>query len=165
MIVAFPDKSEQKLWTESDGSFIVKGVSKAPVSLRAIFDGYLFDEVIIDKVEPNMKLAPILPSLYKLSGKVDRAGFDQEINIRIRDIVNDALDIISVTDGGKFATSMPPGEYSISVEVSDPEQAKIGFAPLELKAILIDSPVSGLNFHAIKADIEGHVQCLGKFQI
>ena len=50
----------------------------------------------------------------------------------------------------------------MSVEVSATEQAKIGFAPLENRAIVSDSPIGDLNFHAIKADIEGHVQCLAE---
>ena len=50
----------------------------------------------------------------------------------------------------------------MSVEVSATEQAKIGFAPLENRAIVSDSPIGDLNFHAIKADIEGRVQCLAE---
>ena len=34
-----------------------------------------------------------------------------------------------------------------------------------VQAIVTDSPVGDLNFHAIKADIEGSVQCLGKMRL
>ena len=93
---------------------------------------------------------------------MDRAGFNQEINVKFKDDKDEPLGKVSVTEKGQFSIYLPPGTYSASVEVSATE---IGFAPLENKAIVTDSPVGDLNFHAIKADIEGSVQCLGKMRL
>ena len=53
------------LTSTADGKFILKGVSKAPLVLKAMLDGYDFDRVTIDKVEPNMKLPPLQPTRFK----------------------------------------------------------------------------------------------------
>ena len=98
---------------------------------------------------------------FRLSGKVDRSGFSQEITVRFDDSVGETKGKITVTEKGQFSIYLPPGDYSVAVEISQSEQAKIGFAPLEHKVKVIDQPIKDLDFHAIKADIEGKVKCLG----
>jgi len=156
------ENSKEDMITNSDGSFVLKGVSKAPVVLKAMLDGYDFDPIVIDKVEPNMELAVVQPTRFRLAGKVDRAGFSQEITVKFKDDKEDTIGKVSVTEKGLFSIYLPAAEYTVSVEVSATEQAKIGFAPLENRAIVSDSPIGDLNFHAIKADIEGRVQCLAE---
>ena len=59
------ENSKEDMITDSDGSFVLKGVSKAPVVLKAMLDGYDFDPIVIDKVEPNMELAPVQPTRFR----------------------------------------------------------------------------------------------------
>ena len=59
------ENSKEDMITNSDGSFVLKGVSKAPVVLKAMLDGYDFDPIVIDKVEPNMELAVVQPTRFR----------------------------------------------------------------------------------------------------
>ena len=158
------ENSKQELISKTDGSFELKGISKAPITLKAVLDGYDFDTVTINNVEPGLKLDALKPARFRLSGKVDRAGFSHEITVKFKDEKTaETIGKVSVTEKGQFSIYLPPGSYSVAVEISAAEQAKIGFAPLEHKVKVEELPVGDLNFYAIKADIEGKVMCLGKY--
>ena len=104
------ENSNEDMITNSDGSFVLKGVSKAPVVLKAMLDGYDFDPIVIDKVEPNMELAVVQPTRFRLAGKVDRAGFSQEITVKFKDDKEDTIGKVSVTEKGLFSIYLPAAE-------------------------------------------------------
>ena len=104
------ENSKEDMITNSDGSFVLKGVSKAPVVLKAMLDGYDFDPIVIDKVEPNMELAVVQPTRFRLAGKVDRAGFSQEITVKFKDDKEDTIGKVSVTEKGLFSIYLPAAE-------------------------------------------------------
>ena len=104
------ENSKEDMITKSDGSFVLKGVSKAPVVLKAMLDGYDFDPIVIDKVEPNMELAVVQPTRFRLAGKVDRAGFSQEITVKFKDDKEDTIGKVSVTEKGLFSIYLPAAE-------------------------------------------------------
>ena len=155
------DGAKQELVTGQDGSFVLKGVSSPPLSFKAVLEGYDFDVVNVDKVYPGMKISALKPNRFRLSGKVDRSGFHQDITVKFSSQKEETGKVL-VTEKGHFSIYLSPGEYSVSVEISSNEPAKIGFAPLEHKVKVSNGPVEGLNFQAIKADVEGKVQCIGK---
>ena len=113
-------------------------------------EGYDFEALILGKLLPGLNLPALKPTRFRLSGKVDRSGFSQEITVRFNNENGDTIGKVSVTEKGQFSIYLPSGEYSVAVELSQSEQAKIGFAPLEQKAHVIDQPIKDLNFHAIK---------------
>ena len=59
------ESPNEDLTSSADGTFVLKGVSRAPIVLKAMLDGYDFDPIVVDKVEPNMKLAPIQPTRFR----------------------------------------------------------------------------------------------------
>ena len=144
------DGFKEELVSSQDGSFVLKGVSKAPLILKAVLEGYDFEALILGKLLPGLNLPALKPTRFRLSGKVDRSGFSQEITVRFNNENGDTIGKVSVTEKGQFSIYLPSGEYSVAVELSQSEQAKIGFAPLEQKAHVIDQPIKDLNFHAIK---------------
>jgi hypothetical protein len=153
---------QQDLISGADGSFTLAGVSKGPLTLKATLEGYEFDTKVINKVDPDAQLPAWSPARFRLAGKVDRSGFEQEIRVRFNNEKTDeTVGKVIVTENGQFSIYLPQGDYSVSVDVSaEQKQASIGFAPLEHKVKVVDKPLANLNFHAIKADIEGHIQCL-----
>ncbi len=154
------DKSgEKEEFLAADGKFVLKGVSKPPLKIKAVLEGFDFDTLTLDQLEAGMKLPALKPTRFRLSGKVDRGGSDEEITVKFNNEKEETIGKVIVTDTGLFSIYLPAGEYKVSVAIS--KQAKIGFAPLEHKVKVTDAPVGNLNFHAIKADIEGKVICLG----
>lgn len=153
--------SKMEKTTSHDGSYLLDGISNGPLVIKAAFEGYDFDALTVDNAEPGMVLPDLKPTRFRLSGKVDRSGFTQEITVRFNNEKGDTIGKVSVTEKGHFSIYLPSGEYFVAVDSI--EQAKIGFAPLEHRAKVVDKPLADLNFHAIKANIEGKVQCLGKF--
>ena len=129
--------------------------------VKAALEGYHFEGLTLNKVIPGTIFPTLSPSRFRLSGKVDRSGFSQEITVKFNNDNGDTIGKVSVTEKGQFSIYLPVGEYSVAVELSQNEDAKVGFAPLELKAHVVDQPIKDLDFHAIKADIEGIVKCLG----
>ena len=161
-VFAESNGEKQELVTGQDGKFVLYGVSSPPLSFKAVLEGYDFDVVNVDKVYPGLKIPALKPNRFRLSGKVDRSGFNQDITVKFSK-QNQETGKVLVTEKGHFSIYLPPGEYSVSVEISSSEPAKIGFAPLEHKVKVSNAPVKDLNFQAIKADVEGTVQCIGKF--
>ena len=160
-VFAESNNEKQELVTGQDGTFVLKGVSSPPLSFKAVLEGYDFDVVNVDKVYPGMKIPALKPNRFRLSGKVDRSGFNQEITVRFSNEKEETGKVL-VTEKGHFSIYLPPGQYSVAVEINSNEPAKIGFAPLEHQVKVSNAPVKDLNFQAIKADVEGKVQCIGK---
>ena len=152
--------SDKKYFVDSDdkGHFKLTGISTPPLILKANLDGYLFDPLTISKIDPGMNLPALKPIRFRLSGKVDRSGFSQEITVKVTNEKREEIGKVSVTENGQFSIYLLSGKYSVAVEIM--ENAKIGFAPLEHKIEIQNKPVENLNFHAIKANIEGQVLCL-----
>ena len=53
-------------------------------------------------------------SSFRLSGKVDRAGFSQEITVKFKDDKEDTIGKVSVTEKGLFSIYLPAAEVKIS---------------------------------------------------
>ena len=59
-------------------------------------------------------------SLFRLSGKVDRAGFSQEITVKFKDDKEDTIGKVSVTKKGLFSIYLPAAEVKISCNCTRP---------------------------------------------
>lgn len=60
--------------------------------------------------------------------------------------------------GGEYCTHLPPGKYTVRVDISKSEQVQ--FFPVSQTVEITSSPVSDINFSQLKATVKGSVKCL-----
>ena len=68
--------------TSDDGSFIVNNVKNSPISAKVTFEGFDFDVVNVDKVDPGAGFPTIVPARYLLTGKVDRDSLPIDTEVK-----------------------------------------------------------------------------------
>ena len=74
--------------TSKDGSFVVPDVQNSPVSAKVVFDGYDFDVITLNNVDPGVGFPVISPARYLLTGKVERDSLplDTEVSLALSSI-------------------------------------------------------------------------------
>ena len=74
--------------TSKDGSFTVDNVRNGPVSAKVSAEGYDFDIVTLNNVDPGVNFPTISPARYLLTGKVDRDSLPADTEVSILSILN-----------------------------------------------------------------------------
>ena len=68
--------------TSEDGSFQIDNVRNAPLSAKVSAEGFDFDAVTLNSVEPGVNFPTILPARYLLTGKVERDSLPADTEVR-----------------------------------------------------------------------------------
>ena len=73
--------------TSEDGSFHVDNVRNAPLSAKVSAEGFDFDAVTLNSVEPGVTFPNIYPARYLLTGKVERDSLPADTEVGALDLV------------------------------------------------------------------------------
>ncbi len=119
IVAKFVHAGEQAFKSKADGSYqIEKASSKmGALTLEASYPGYEFAVTTVEKLSPKSNLPTMKPAKYKVSGTVDRSGFDKEVTIKIAK-KEDVLFRVVVDADGSYSMFLPAGQFEVSVEVS-----------------------------------------------
>ena len=65
ILVKKHDQKTAEIVSDKDGNFILKGVSKGPLTLNAVLEGYDFEVQTLEKIHPGMVLPALAPTRYR----------------------------------------------------------------------------------------------------
>ncbi|XP_046686817.1 LOW QUALITY PROTEIN: nodal modulator 1-like [Homalodisca vitripennis] len=150
--------------TGADGTFYLDSMTPGIYKLLIQAKDVEFKEQNV-KVTPNTPhIGDLVPTTYRVCGRVtvSQPGFSpasRQVDL-IHSTSEDYYGTISDATGG-FCVFVRPGEYTISLHVTDAEHEDgLQFAPLKRKVKVVDSPVSGIDFSQLQATVKGSIKCL-----
>jgi hypothetical protein len=74
--------------TAEDGSFQIDNIRTAPLTAKVTAEGFDFDAVTLNAVEPGLNFPNIFPARYLLTGKVERDSLPADTEVHIFYIYN-----------------------------------------------------------------------------
>ena len=149
---------------DANGKYVLDNMKAGQYSVKAESKDVLFDERSV-KISPSSPELPLLvPSAYKVCGKVTLSA-KGTLHYRKVSVQNTAAtfnkEIEADPKSGEFCLYLGSGRYQLSVVVSAEERAKgLQFFPLQQTIDVTSRPVYNLNFLQLKATLTGTVKCL-----
>ncbi|XP_076247163.1 BOS complex subunit NOMO3 isoform X2 [Calliopsis andreniformis] len=150
--------------TDRNGKYALDNMKAGQYTLKAESADVLFDEKMV-KISPSSPELPILiPSAYKVCGKVTLSA-KGTLHHRKVSVQNTAAtfnkDIESDPKTGEFCLYLAPDKYQLSVVVNAEERAKgLQFFPLQQTIDVSSHTINNVNFLQLKATLTGTVRCL-----
>ncbi|XP_025074789.1 nodal modulator 3 [Pogonomyrmex barbatus] len=150
--------------TDKNGKYILDNMKAGQYTLRAESANVQFSEKTV-KISPTSPELPVLiPSSYKVSGKVTLSA-KGTLHFRRISIQNTAATFYKELDTnektGEYSVYLAPDKYQLSVIVSTEEKAKgLQFYPLQQTIDVTSQPIININFLQLKATLTGTVNCL-----
>ncbi|XP_050313690.1 nodal modulator 2 [Anthonomus grandis grandis] len=146
--------------TDNMGQYKLEKLKTGKYQLKAEAENMLFDEITFN-IETSLSTLPdLVPSAYKVCGRVinekpQRIIFTKIGSSSLIETVSDELQ--------EFCEFLPPGQYEVSVRVNS-EDIKNGlqFFPVVQKIEVFSTNVRELVFSKLKSTIFGTVKCLRK---
>ncbi|TGZ54225.1 Nodal modulator 2 [Temnothorax longispinosus] len=150
--------------TDKDGKYVLDNMKAGQYTLRAESANVQFSERTV-KISPTSPELPVLiPSAYKVSGKVTLSA-KGTLHFRRISIQNTAATFYKELDTdektGEYSVYLAPDKYQLSVVVSTEEKTKgLQFYPLQQTIDVTSQPITNVNFLQLKATLTGTVHCL-----
>ncbi|KAL6255181.1 hypothetical protein P5V15_013514 [Pogonomyrmex californicus] len=150
--------------TDKNGKYVLDNMKAGQYTLRAESANVQFSEKTV-KISPTSPELPVLiPSAYKVSGKVTLSA-KGTLHFRRISIQNTAATFYKELDTnektGEYSVYLAPDKYQLSVIVSTEEKAKgLQFYPLQQTIDVTSQPIININFLQLKATLTGTVNCL-----
>ncbi|KYM94379.1 PREDICTED: nodal modulator 3 [Cyphomyrmex costatus] len=150
--------------TDKNGKYVLDNMKAGQYTLKAESANVQFSERTV-KISPTSPELPILvPSAYKVSGKVTLSA-KGTLHFRRISIQNTAATFYEEFDTnektGEYSVYLAPDKYQLSVIVSTEEKTKgLQFYPLQQTIDVTSQPITNVNFLQLKATLTGTVHCL-----
>ncbi|XP_012218077.1 BOS complex subunit NOMO3 isoform X2 [Linepithema humile] len=150
--------------TDKNGKYVLDNMKTGQYTLRAESANVQFSEKTV-KISPSSPKLPVLvPSAYKVSGKVTLSA-KGTLHFRKLSIQNTAATFYKELDTdektGEYSVYLAPDKYQLSVIVSTEEKTKgLQFYPLQQTIDVTSQPITNVNFLQLKATLTGTVNCL-----
>ncbi|XP_011332456.1 nodal modulator 3 isoform X2 [Ooceraea biroi] len=150
--------------TDANGKYVLDNMKAGQYTLRAESENVQFSEKTV-KISPSSPELPVLvPSAYKVSGKVTLSA-KGTLHFRKLSIQNTAATFYKELDTdettGEYFVYLAPDKYQLSVIVSTEEKTKgLQFFPLQQTIDVTYQPITNVNFLQLKATLTGTVNCL-----
>ncbi|XP_058808695.1 BOS complex subunit NOMO1 [Phymastichus coffea] len=149
--------------TDDKGTFKTNVETKQYV-LYAEANDVKFEEKTVKVSPSNPELPVLMPSAYKIFGKVSSSTKASLKNrkVLIKNISsNENLEVEINANTGEWAIYLKPAKYQLNVIVSDEEKAKgLQFFPLQKIVDVTYTPLKDINFLQLKATLKGNIVCL-----
>ncbi|KYQ48115.1 Nodal modulator 3 [Trachymyrmex zeteki] len=150
--------------TDKNGKYVLDNMKAGQYTLKAESANVQFSERTV-KISPTSPELPVLvPSAYKVSGKVTLSA-KGTLHFRRISIQNTAATFYKELDTnektGEYSVYLAPDKYQLSVIVSTEEKTKgLQFYPLQQTIDVTSQPITNVNFLQLKATLTGTVHCL-----
>ncbi|KAG5329392.1 NOMO3 protein, partial [Acromyrmex charruanus] len=150
--------------TDKNGKYVLDNMKAGQYTLKAESENVQFSERTV-KISPTSPELPVLvPSAYKVSGKVTLSA-KGTLHFRRISIQNTAATFYKELDTnektGEYSVYLAPDKYQLSVIVSTEEKTKgLQFYPLQQTIDVTSQPITNVNFLQLKATLTGTVHCL-----
>ncbi|XP_072764167.1 BOS complex subunit NOMO3 isoform X2 [Anoplolepis gracilipes] len=150
--------------TDKNGKYVLDNMKAGQYTLRAESANVQFSEKTV-KISPTSPELPVLvPSAYKVSGKVTLSA-KGTLHFRKLSIQNTAAtfykELNTDEKTGEYSVYLAPDKYQLSVIVSTEEKTKgLQFYPLQQTIDVTSQPIIDINFLQLKAILTGTVNCL-----
>lgn len=150
--------------TDKNGKYVLDNMKAGQYTLRAESANVQFSEKTV-KISPTSPELPVLvPSAYKVSGKVTLSA-KGTLHFRKLSIQNTAAtfykELNTDEKTGEYSVYLAPDKYQLSVIVSTEEKTKgLQFYPLQQTIDVTSQTITDVNFLQLKATLTGTVNCL-----
>ncbi|CAH0562230.1 unnamed protein product [Brassicogethes aeneus] len=143
--------------TDKNGYYKLENIQANTYKLRAESDGFIFAEKTLN-INPNLdKLPNIIPSSYRVCGKV----LSDEIQTIKFSKIGSSVIQTSTDQTGKFCEFLPSGKYEVEVNVNNADQQKgLQFFPIKQTIVVSSEDIPEVVFSQLKATVSGTVRCI-----
>ncbi|XP_059482709.1 BOS complex subunit NOMO3 [Neocloeon triangulifer] len=163
---------QQRALAGQDGNFRLENMQAGNYRLSAVADKLEFP-VINVRISPSSPILPdLLPSAFAVCGIVHQQEAHLPLGVAsgprtvqavsLPDKVR-VLNTQTEADSGIYCIMLSPGEYIMSVLVTDNEVKKgLKFSPSTRTVNVVDKSISVIDFSPLRATLSGRIKCIGK---
>ncbi|KAL0132278.1 hypothetical protein PUN28_000219 [Cardiocondyla obscurior] len=154
----------KKAITDKDGKYVLENMKAGQYILKAESPNVQFGDKTVKISSTSPELPVMIPSAYKVSGKVTLSA-KGTLHFRRLSIQNTAAtfykELNTNEKTGEYSVYLAPDKYQLSVIVSTEEKTKgLQFYPLQQTIDVTSQPIINVNFLQLKATLTGTVHCL-----
>lgn len=145
--------------THTDGSYKLSNIKTGTYTIQVVADNLQFNDHTV-KVSLSEPILPdIIVAAFKVCGQVVS---QQSYTVALTKHSSTFHTQVNTKSGtGEWCTYLPSGRYTVEVLTSSEEKsAGVQFFPLQQNIEVNTSPVSGILFSQLRAEISGEIRCL-----
>lgn len=145
--------------THTDGTFTLKNIKANTYTITAQAENVQFSERTVKISVANPSIPDIVVSSFKVCGLVlSQQSYTIAITKHSSTFHTQAT---SAKETGEWCTFLTPGKYSVQILTSSEDLASgIQFFPKQQNIEVVSSPLSGITFSQLRANVIGDVKCL-----
>ncbi|KAH1023307.1 hypothetical protein HUJ04_012539 [Dendroctonus ponderosae] len=148
--------------TKSDktGGYKLEKLKVGTYRIKAEAENVKFDEVTVNIDTTMQKLPNLVPSAFKVCGKVIS---DKPQHVSVTHTQSSMLVETDTDEKTEFCKYLSPGQYEVSVKVGDEDNENgIQFFPLKHTIEVANAHIEGLVFSQLKSSFSGRLKCIRK---
>ncbi|CAB3359921.1 Hypothetical predicted protein [Cloeon dipterum] len=162
---------QQRALAGQDGNFRLENMQAGNYRLSAVADKLEFPTIDV-RISPSSPILPdLLPSAFAVCGIVHQQEAHLPLGVAAGPRTIQAVSLpdkirvlnTNTDESGVYCIMLSPGEYQMSVVVTDNEVKKgLKFSPSTRNVNVINKSISIIDFSPLRATLSGRIRCIGK---